>query len=203
MLNILADILNSSILNLLNNQHDILKHTSETTMTEWNLGHHFANELKKYIFWLNNDIEVTKGNLHNRRPDIIFHKRGIFSLDFLVIEVKKDQNDDRSDIKKIKNNWMNETLNYKYGAYINIWDNDGYIGCVFDQQDNMKDITHYSNYINIPSVPNQICNQFNNMILEIKEIENNLNNNPGLEIELQEKVNIIENMWKEIVEGNS
>lgn len=94
-------------------------------------------------------------------------------------------------------------MNYKYGAYINIWDNDGYIGCVFDQQDNMKDITHYSNYINIPSVPNQICNQFNNMILEIKEIENNLNNNPGLEIELQEKVNIIENMWKEIVEGNS
>ncbi|PUU86355.1 hypothetical protein, partial [Halanaerobium sp.] len=62
MLKTLANILNSSILNLLKNQPNILINTSETTMTEWNLGHHLANELKKYIFWLDNDLELTKGH---------------------------------------------------------------------------------------------------------------------------------------------
>jgi hypothetical protein len=201
MLKTLANILNSSILNLLKNQPNILINTSETTMTEWNLGHHLANELKKYIFWLDNDLELTKGHYGNRRPDIVFHKRGIFSLDFLVIEVKKNQNDDQSDINKIKNNWMSGNLNYKYGAYINIWI-DGYIGYVFDQQNNMQNIVQERKYINIPFVSNLEFDRFNNMILEIKEIENNINENRNLDGLLNEKINIIENRWKEMIENN-
>lgn len=202
MLNILASVLNSSVKNLFKNQPDVLLHTSATTMTEWNLGHHLSNEIKKYIFWLNHDVDVSKRNYDNRRPDIIFHKRGIFSLDFLVVEVKRNENDDRSDIRKIKNHWMRGRLNYSYGAYINIWNKDNYVGYVFDQQDNMKDIIRDGKYINIPSVSDLIYNQINNMVLEIKELENNINENNNIETELQEKVNSIETMWNEIIEEN-
>ncbi|MFP4698577.1 MAG: hypothetical protein ACLFMO_07710 [Eubacteriales bacterium] len=201
MLNILANVLNSSVKNLFKNQADVLLHTSATTMTEWNLGHHLSNEIKKYIFWLNDDVDVSKRNYDNRRPDIIFHKRGIFDLDFLVVEVKRNKNDDRSDIGKIKNYWMKGRLNYNYGAYINIWNKDNYVGYVFDQQDNMKDIRD-GKYINISSVSDLKYNQINNMVIEVKEFENNSNENINIETELQEKVNSIETMWKDIIEEN-
>jgi hypothetical protein len=80
-------IIVSSIKNLFDTQPDILTHTYDTTMTEWNLAHHLSNELSKYIFWLNIENDVTKNHHDNKRPDIIFHIRNTKELDFLVIEM--------------------------------------------------------------------------------------------------------------------
>ena len=88
MIELIGAILTSAIRNLFDQQPDVLKNTSRTGMTEWNFGHHLANEIAKYIFWLNHDMDVMKRNYNNRRPDIIFHKRGSNGLNYLVIEIK-------------------------------------------------------------------------------------------------------------------
>jgi|SRR3990167_7992588 len=93
MINLIGTILCSSIKNLFDNQPDILTNTSMTGMTEWNLGHHLANEIHKYIFWLNHDVDVTKRNVENRRPDIIFHKRGINTLAHSTLKCNTWEND--------------------------------------------------------------------------------------------------------------
>lgn len=117
MINLIGSILVSSIRNLFAKQPDVLTHTSATGMTEWNLGHHLANEINRYIFWLNHDLDVMKRNHENRRPDIIFHRRGINSLNFLVIEIKCTNYID-GDIRKIKEDWMSDDLCYRYGASV-------------------------------------------------------------------------------------
>jgi|Deesub1362A_J573_1020465.scaffolds.fasta_scaffold00319_11 hypothetical protein len=66
MINLISKILCSAIKNLFENQPDIFDFTSQTGETEWNLCHHFANEIHKYIFC----------------------KRGINALNFLAIETK-------------------------------------------------------------------------------------------------------------------
>lgn len=81
-----------------------------------------VNELSKYIFWLNNEVDVAKRNYDNKRPDIIFHKRRTNKFNLLVVEAKKNCSDKRQDIEKLKVNWMREPLNYRFGAYVNIWD---------------------------------------------------------------------------------
>jgi hypothetical protein len=121
MIFVVAKILGSSVINLFTNQPDILAHTSQTTMTEWNFAHHLANEIAKYIFWLNNDIDVTKRNYRYRRPDIIFHRRGTHTLNFLVVEIKCNNNNESDinyDIRKIKKDWMQKTLSYRFGTSI-------------------------------------------------------------------------------------
>ncbi|BBA70617.1 hypothetical protein [Geobacter sulfurreducens] len=117
MIDLIGSILISSIRNLFNKQQDVLTHTSATGMTEWNLGHHLANEINRYIFWLNHDLDVMKRNHENRRPDIIYHRRGINSLNFLVVELKCTNYID-SDIRKIKEDWMGADLCYRYGASV-------------------------------------------------------------------------------------
>jgi hypothetical protein len=149
---LIRDIIYSSIKNLFANQTEIFMNTSQTNLTEWNLSYHFANELFKYIFWLDVDLDVTKRNYSNRRPDIIFHRRQINALNFLVVELKKNRNDCESDIIKIKDDWMNEPLNYRYGAYINIWDIKQYKAIFFDEKNNQYEINDSCNYISIPNL---------------------------------------------------
>ncbi len=117
-------ILFSSLKNLFLNQPDIFNFTSQTGQTEWNLCHHLANEIHKYIFWLDHDLDVTKRNLDNKRPDIIFHKRGINELNFLVVEVKYKDRPIKEDMIKIKKDWMGNELHYRFGASIKFYKNE-------------------------------------------------------------------------------
>jgi len=130
MQNLIGIILISAIRNLFANQPDVLTHTPVTGMTEWNFGHHLANEIVKYIFWLNHDLDVTKHNYDNRRPDIIFHKRRINELNFCVIEIKTSGSS-KEDIKRIKDDWMHGQLQYTFGAVIVIKSADNFKVTVF------------------------------------------------------------------------
>ena len=134
MIEILKRIIESSVVELEKKQPDILISTEQTTMTEWNLGHHYANELSKYIFWLNNDIDVVKRNYNNRRPDIIFHKRKLNCLNLLVLEIKILDEINTEDFNKIKNDWMQHPLNYQYGACISFNRNGIHVGKLFTKE---------------------------------------------------------------------
>lgn len=147
MQKILTDIIYSSIRNLFENQPNIFENTTFTNYTEWNLSYHFSNELSKYLYFLNVDIDVTKRNYKNRRPDIIFHKRGTNELNFLVIELKKDKADKRQDIPKIKEDWMQRPLYYPYGSYVNIWGLNKFEAILFDGYGNEFVIDEGCNYI--------------------------------------------------------
>ncbi|RJE86317.1 hypothetical protein D3P07_19820 [Paenibacillus sp. 1011MAR3C5] len=126
MENLIKNIIYSSIQNFFKNENDFFDYTSQTGMTEWNLTHHLCNELSKYIFWLNNEVDVAKRNYENKRPDIIFHKRRTNKFNLLVVEAKKNCNDKRQDMNKLKMNWMMKPLSYRFGVYINIWGNQQY-----------------------------------------------------------------------------
>ena len=102
MSDLIGKILCSSVRNLFINQPNMFNFTPKTGQTEWNLTHHLANEIHKYIFWLDYDLDVTKRNRQNKRPDIILHKRGINTLNFLVVEVKCGYRTVEKDIRKIK-----------------------------------------------------------------------------------------------------
>ncbi len=132
MLNLIGKILVSAIRNLFANQPDVLTPTSFTGMTEWNFGHHLANEIIQYIFWLNHDLDVTKHNYDNRRPDIIFHKRGINDLNFLVVEIKTKGSSGK-DIKKIRDGWVCHPLEYRFGASIVVQSTDDFEVNVFQK----------------------------------------------------------------------
>jgi hypothetical protein len=133
MIFLLRRILYSALKNLFDNQPNIFDFTSQTGQTEWNLAHHLANEIHKYIFWLDHDLDVTKRYIDNKRPDIIFHKRGINELNFLVIEVKFRNKSIQKDVEKIQEDWMGEQLNYRFGASIKILSKDKYEIIVFEK----------------------------------------------------------------------
>jgi len=115
-------------------------------MTEWNFAHHLANEIAKYIFWLNHDVDVTKRNYNSKRPDIIFHKRGIDVLNILVVEIKCN-NDNESDIKydiqKITEDWMQPSLSYRFGVSIVVISKNDWKVTIFER-DNPKPKTTIS-----------------------------------------------------------
>jgi hypothetical protein len=104
------------------NQPNLSQFTSETHQSEWNLGHHYANEVRKYFPDYDCDIDIIKPNDSYKRPDIIIHKRGSNDDNFLVIELKKNQGitEVQSDIDKIKEYWFQYPLKYEYGAVVNI-----------------------------------------------------------------------------------
>jgi len=118
MTDIISNILNSAIIDLFEEQPDILDTTSQTTMTEWNIAHHLSSNIKKYLFWLDNYNDVVKRHHQNKRPDIIFHKRKRSKYNYLVVEVKKNEEISRDDIQKIQEDWFAGELNYSYGACI-------------------------------------------------------------------------------------
>lgn len=118
----LESMLGQAVANLFRHQPNIFKFTSETGQTEWNLAHHLAIEAHEYFSGLDCDLDVIKLNYENRRPDIIFHKRGTNESNYLVIEVKRDGNPKKvnNDIKKIQAYWFRDPLHYQFGAVINL-----------------------------------------------------------------------------------
>lgn len=115
-------ILENAIESLFINQQNIFDFTSETNQTEWNLAHHYANEVHKLLSDLDCDIDVVKINFDNKRPDIIFHSRGNHKSNFLVIEVKRDgsKTEVNNDIQKIKSYWFQDPIRYQFGALVNL-----------------------------------------------------------------------------------
>jgi len=113
---------------LFSKQPNIFEFTPETGQSEWNLAHHLAIEIHKMFPELDCDFDVVKVNLKNRRPDVIFHKRGTHESNYLVIEVKRDGHpaDIRDDIKKIKSYWFEDQVHYRFGAVINLKGNKTY-----------------------------------------------------------------------------
>lgn len=119
---------------LFDNQPNIFCFTSETGQTEWNLAHHLANEIQQdeVLSKFDHDLEVTKHTLDQKRPDIIFHKRGTNCRNFLVIEMKRDGSAQEvcADRRKIEEYWFGDNLHYQFGAVINIKTNKSYDICV-------------------------------------------------------------------------
>ena len=103
-------------------QPDIFKFTSETGPTEWNLAHHLAVELREFFPSLDHDLDVVKRNYDNRRPDIIFHKRGTHEFNSLVVEVKRggSSGEIAEDVGKIMTHWFRAPLSYRFGATVNL-----------------------------------------------------------------------------------
>jgi len=148
MVDLIGNILCSSIKNLFDHQPDIFSFAPQTGETEWNLGHHLANEIHKYIFWLNCDLDLTKTNYGNRRPDIIFHKRGIHALNFLVVELKHRGASSEEDIRRIRKDWMGPVLHYRFGASINISNQTEYNVVVF-HENSRNEFNQASSYIEL------------------------------------------------------
>ncbi len=171
LLSLVKRIIYSSIKNLFNNQPDIFKFTSRTNMTEWNLAHHLANELSKYIFWLDNDLDVIKINHNNQRPDIIFHKREIDKLNFLVIELKRtnDKKGIQHDIEKIEK--ILNDFSYGFGASIVIENKTDWYGVIFERSCNSTKFISKENieYLPLPSNENMKC-QIKCLVSEIFNI---------------------------------
>ncbi|MHB9074590.1 MAG: hypothetical protein ACYC6G_13820 [Desulfobaccales bacterium] len=86
------------------------------------MAHHLANEIYKYFTDFYCDLDITKRNRSNRRPDIIIHKRGLQDFNLLVIEVKRNgtQSEIEHDRDKIKEDWFSHRLKYRFGATINL-----------------------------------------------------------------------------------
>jgi hypothetical protein len=154
MISLINGILCSALKNLFDNQSDIFNFTSQTGQTEWNLTHHLANEIHKYIFWLNHDLDVMKKNVGNKRPDIIFHKREINELNFLVVEVKRYASVEK-DIRKIQEHWMKGELKYRFGANIKIVSKDKYEVIIFENNGRKRKGDQRTKYLPIGVISKQ------------------------------------------------
>jgi hypothetical protein len=121
----LEKTLNTAVDSLFTNQPNIFDFTPETGQSEWNLSHHLANEISKLLPNLDCDLDVIKVNIGNKRPDIIFHKRGSNKNNFLIVEVKRDGKswEIKGDVEKIKLFWFKNNLKYLFGATINLKSN--------------------------------------------------------------------------------
>ncbi|MFK0522190.1 hypothetical protein ACINKY_08245 [Paenibacillus illinoisensis] len=188
MEDLMRNIIYSSIQNFFENENDFFEYTSQTGMTEWNLTHHLCNELSKYIFWLNNELDVAKLNHDNKRPDIIFHRRQTNRFNLLVVEAKKNRRDRHSDINKIKENWMVGRLKYRFGAYINIWGIHEFEAILITRNskefEEVKIDGNNSKYISPMIIENQFRDNIKKVINEI----NNDSNHEFLESSLKKKL---------------
>ena len=121
----IKELLEQAIMNLFEHQKNIFDFTSQTSQTEWNLGHHYANEVHKFFTDYDCDLDVVKTNFHNRRPDIIFHNRGYNDRNILVIEIKFDETEEvvAEEIQRIRDNWFHPPLSYDFGAVVNLKSN--------------------------------------------------------------------------------
>lgn len=102
--------------NLIRKQPNIFGLTPDSVQTEWNIVHHFANELQRLYRQYDCDIDLIKPSEGRRRPDIVLHKRGNHTLNFLVVEVKQSIDGVEDDVLKINNHWFYPPLSYQYGA---------------------------------------------------------------------------------------
>ncbi len=120
MIDKISGVMHSALSDLFEMQPDVLETTDQTTMTEWNLAHHYANSLSKYLFWFDHDVDVVKRHYDSKRPDIIFHKRQRNENNFLVVEIKRSISINDDDIKKIKEDWFLNQLHYRFGACVSV-----------------------------------------------------------------------------------
>src|SRR5207248_2215286 len=67
------------------------------------------------------DVDIKKPDAGDRRPDIVFHRRGTHEDNFLVIEVKRDnQRAITGELEKIERYWFAEPYLYQFGAALNL-----------------------------------------------------------------------------------
>lgn len=133
-------LLDQAVESLFANQPNIFDFTSETGQTEWNLAHHLANQIHKSLPRFDCDLEVIKINLKNKRPDIIFHKRGTHKKNMLIVELKRD-GDSRQmemDVERIRSYWFGHPLRYKFGSAINIRSDKTYEVEVIERTENTE-----------------------------------------------------------------
>lgn len=91
------------------NQPDIFRLTPESAQTEWSLTTHLARELSALFPAFACDVDIKKPEAGDRRPDIVFHRRGTHEDNFLVIEIKRDnQRAIQGELEKIKLYWFAE-----------------------------------------------------------------------------------------------
>ena len=165
---IVKSIIESSAINLLKTQPDVLQNTHMTTMTEWNMGHHYATEIDKYLFWLRNDVDVVKRNYDNRRPDIIFHKRNVNRLNTLVVEIKIQESIDTTDETKIKQDWMRGKLKYRYGACVSFRRGSIPIGRLFSRDASLE-LDFVDSELLLPTRNEAACNEINRFVERIDD----------------------------------
>lgn len=91
----------------------------ETAEHELNVAFHYACELRRWFPWLDCDFDVSKRNHNHARPDIILHRR-MSNFNFLVIELKREHslNAVREDLRRIRENWFQGGLCYRFGASV-------------------------------------------------------------------------------------
>ncbi len=121
---------------LFKNQPNLYSFTSLTGQTEWNLTHHLSNEIRTFFEDYDCDLDISKRNLGNKRPDIVIHKRDSNTDNLLVVEVKRNGKKSKinDDIKKIKIDWFNSDLSYHFGATINLKDDMDFEVKVFENK---------------------------------------------------------------------
>jgi hypothetical protein len=103
---------------LFESQPNLFPFTAATRQTEWNIAHHFANELKTLFAEYDCDTDIVKPTFGNTRPDIIIHRRGSHENNLLVIEIKRDRADVDGEIAKITTSWFRPPLFYQFGAVV-------------------------------------------------------------------------------------
>ncbi len=128
------ELLEKAAKSLFDHQPDIYEFTPESGETEWNIAHHYANEVSKLLPAFACDVEITKTPQYDdegrKRPDIILHKRRMHDGNFLVIELKLKRQEqlvetlDSKDAKKIKEHWFREKFRYTFGAQVNFKEGD-------------------------------------------------------------------------------
>jgi hypothetical protein len=116
------EYLEFAIVALSKHQPNLFIFSDETNQSEWNIAHHYANEISAIFRNYDCDVELIKPNLDSRRPDITIHERGKNERNFLVIELKRSLDDVHDDEIKIRDWWFSDSLHYQYGAMVVIND---------------------------------------------------------------------------------
>lgn len=114
----LETILNKAWLSMNDKQKNLFKLTKDSHQSEWNIAHHFANEIHEFFPYFDCDLELPKVAVLWKRPDIILHKRGDHSHNFLVIELKYNDSfiQTERDTQKITDYWFQKPYKYAFGA---------------------------------------------------------------------------------------
>jgi len=102
------------------------EYSDQTSEHELNLAFHYGCELRRWFPWFDCDFDVTKKHFSSKRPDLVLHKRNASHANFLVVEIKRarSRSEVPDDITKIRNNWFDPLLAYRFGAAL-VLDEDG------------------------------------------------------------------------------
>lgn len=120
MTRLLGTILASAAQQMWKDEPTLSRYTFATMEHELNVAFHYACQLRRWLPWFDCDFDIQKPGMGLRRPDIIFHLRGIHEGNFLVIEVKRkgDIGEARADLAKTREYWFGEHFKYEFGASV-------------------------------------------------------------------------------------